>query len=210
MPSRLPSSRVYLLLAALLSTALTGCPVTQPTPVTRFYVLGALAPGTEALPGAKREPRLSVELSALDLPQYLERPQIVTRVDANRLLLSEFDKWGGNLEKDMTRVLAGNLSQLLATPEIHAARRAPTPVDVRLELQVMEFERAPDGRAHLVAQWHLLQGRAKTLLTSRVSKLASAPIPKGSEMEATVAAMSGLLGELSRDIATAIVEKVVR
>ena len=55
---------------------------------------------------------VAVVVASVRLPQYLERPQIVTRSGDNRLQLAEFDQWGGNLYQDMTRVLAQNLARL--------------------------------------------------------------------------------------------------
>ena len=46
---------------------------------TRFYVLDSMPAGVSALDGATRDPPLAVNIAALRLPQYLERPQIVTR-----------------------------------------------------------------------------------------------------------------------------------
>ncbi|NKC15153.1 MAG: hypothetical protein GKR94_24065 [Gammaproteobacteria bacterium] len=195
---------------ALAGTALmlvAGCAANiMQTKETRFYVLATLPQDTEALPGVRTSPALVLDLAALTLPQYLERPQIVTRIERNRLVLAEFDNWGGSLEKNMLRVLASNLSMLLATPDIHmATRRTPAKVDARVEIEVIQFERGPDRRAVLMAQWRLLEaGRERKTIVSKVTSLQSPPMAAPS-MTATVAAMSDLAGELSVLIARAVI-----
>ncbi|MBT6276393.1 MAG: membrane integrity-associated transporter subunit PqiC [Chromatiales bacterium] len=200
-----PFVRSVALAAVLVSLA--GCvPNIAETSDTRFYVLGDLPASTQPLPGAARTPPLTVDLAALTIPQYLQRPQIVTRIEKNQLFLSEFHNWGGSLEKNMMRVLASNLSLLLATPEIHiATRRSPPNVSARVEVEVMQFERRPDRRAVLSVQWRLVQAnRDRTPIISKINILESEPVASAS-MDATVAAMSDLMGELSIVIAEAIV-----
>ncbi len=93
------------------------------------------------------------------LPQYLERPQLVTRSGESQLQFQEFHQWGGNLAKDLTRVLTENLSQLLRSDSVvsapHTLRVRP---DFRVEVEVLRFERAGDARVHLTAKANLVTG----------------------------------------------------
>ena len=191
-----------------LSLALSGCIMQgEAVPDTQFFVLGALPAGTSAVDGVPSAKPLVVDLATVGLPQYLQRAQIVTRVDANRLLFSDFEQWGGNLEKNVSRALAANFAQLLGTSEVHiAARRTPAGVDVQVEVEVMQFERGPDGRVVLVAHWRVLDGAQGQTLVSQITTLHSEPQSAVNTMAATVAAMSDLLAQLSRQIATAIVK----
>ena len=190
-------------LAAILAT---GC---SSVPPMRFYVVTPLA----APAAAARAPGPRVVVAAVRLPEYLERPQLVTRSGDNRLQLEEFQQWGGNLAKDLTRVMAENLSQLLGSDAViaapHTQRMRP---DYRVEVEVLRFERAGDARVHLTARWWLQRGTDGTLLASRAAALSSAPLPDAGTFDVTVAAMSGLYGELSRAIAQEIArqEKAAR
>ncbi|MBN2125080.1 MAG: membrane integrity-associated transporter subunit PqiC [Deltaproteobacteria bacterium] len=186
---------------ALAGALMLGCVPTR-TPATRFYLLTPLAPGQGLVAdGEAREP-LSIEIASLHLPQYLERPQIVLQSSRNRLELAEFDQWGGNLRKNMMRVLAKNLSQLLATPRVSISPYSPQgSPDYRVELTVMNFERDPGGRVRLCVQWRLSGGGDRGPLGTQVTDLASPVVPTGPDLEPTVSAMSALLGELSRLIA---------
>ena len=119
---------VFLLVGGLLSSC-----VKSSTPVTRFYVLNPINSDTSLVSESERKGLLSVEVASLRLPQYLERPQIVTRSGGNRLELAEYHQWGGNLRKNMMRVIAKNLSQLLGTPNIAISpHRSPKPSDFHI------------------------------------------------------------------------------
>lgn len=206
----LPSSlrfRLFLVFV-LTGSVLSGCLGTTPT-VTRFYVLNPLDVGSSLVSETDRKDPLSVEVASLRLPQYLERPQIVTRSSGNRLELAEYHQWGGNLRKNMARVIAKNLSQLLATPNIAISPyRPPAPPDFRVELEVMQFERVSEGQVKLSAQWRLSRGKDLKSLATRITELASPMLPIGTDMEPTVSAMSTLVGELSQIIGRTILKYV--
>ena len=71
-------------------------------------------------------------------------------------------------------------------------------------MQVIRYERGPDNRVTLEAQWRLLGGdRDRTPIVSEVSTLQSEPL-EGQDVSSTVAAMSALLGQLSQLVAEAI------
>ena len=196
------------LVFVLAGSVLSGCMGTTP-PATRFYVLNPLDFGSSLVSETDRKDPLSVEVTSLRLPQYLERPQIVTRSSGNRLELAEYHQWGGNLRKNMARVLAKNLSQLLATPNIAISpHRPPAPPDCRVELEVMQFERVSDGQVKLSAQWRLSRGKDLKPLSTRISELASPTLPTGTDLEHTVSAMSTLVGELSQIIGRTILKHV--
>ncbi|MBI5185847.1 MAG: membrane integrity-associated transporter subunit PqiC [Nitrospinae bacterium] len=197
-----------ILTLALISAGgiLSGCLATN-APDTKFYVLTPLGNAAALDAGSGSSGRLSVEVVSLRLPQYLERPQIVTRSSGNRLELAEFHQWGGNLGKDMARVLAKNLSRLLGTPNIAMAPHRPlAPPDFRIDLEVMQFEKDYNGRVVLSVQWRLSRGSDQRLLEARITDLASPAAIAEKDYERTVAAMSELFGELGKIIGEAILK----
>jgi uncharacterized lipoprotein YmbA len=186
-----------IVIAACVLALAAGC---ASAPPVRFYVVTPLAVPAPAA----RAPGPGVVVATVRLPEYLERPQLVTRSGDNRLQIEEFDQWGGNLARDLTRVMAENLSLLLGSDAVvaapHTQRSRP---DYRVEIEVLRFERAGDARVHLAAKWRLLRGADGTPLASPTTVLASEPLAEASA-ELTVAAMSGVYGELSRAIAQAV------
>jgi uncharacterized lipoprotein YmbA len=183
---------------ALAVVLAAGCSTAPPV---RLYVVTPLAGPAPAA----WTPGPAVVVASVRLPGYLDRPQLVTRSGDNRLQLEEFHQWGGNLARDLTRVMAENLSLLLGSDAVVAApntlRMRP---DYRVELEVLRFERAGDARVHLTAKWWLQRGPDASPLAGPTTVLASEPLPEAAGAELTVAAMSGVYGELSRTIAQAI------
>jgi uncharacterized lipoprotein YmbA len=182
---------------ALVAALAAGC---SSAPTTRYYVVTPLGAAAAApVPGP------SVVVAGVRLPQYLDRPQLVTRSGDSQLQFQEFHLWGGNLAKDLTRVLTENLSQLLRSDSViaapHTLRLRP---DFRVEVEVLRFERGDDARVHLTARWWLSRGTDGAPLAGTTTTLASEPLPSSPGFDATVAAMSGAYGELSRGIAQAI------
>ena len=185
---------------------LSGCISANYTD-TRLYILNPMDSGDSLVTEPKQGDSLHVEVVSLRLPQYLERPQIVTRTSENRLKLEEFHQWGGNLRKNMIRVIAKNLSQLLATPNITCTpNRSSTPQDFRIILEVMYFEKRYDNKVHLSVQWRLLCGKTGISLTTQITNLSSTTINTGSNLENTVSEMSTLIGELSEIIGEEIIK----
>jgi len=197
MPKFANAARVVALAAVLARDCSSAPPV-------RFYVVTPLAGPAPA----QRAPGPGVAVAAVRLPEYLERPQLVTRSGDHRLHLEEFHQWGGNLAKDLTRVMAENLTLLLGSDAVvavpHTLRTRP---DYRVEIEVLRFERAADARVHLTAKWWLRRGADGSPLASPTSVLASEPLPEAAGVELTVAAMSGVYGELARVIAQAVLRQ---
>ncbi|RKZ37309.1 MAG: hypothetical protein DRQ37_02175 [Gammaproteobacteria bacterium] len=202
---RFSSQPTALMVACLIGVLLSGC-LTKDGPETRFYVLGQLPAQVDPLPNIPHQPPLSVAVTSLRLPRYLERPQIVTRVGANRLEFAEYHQWGGNLSKNMMRALAANLSQLLATSEVSISGGRPVlPDATRIEIDIIHFERVPNGKVELSAQWRVYAPKTDVPALTRITHLNSEKEVAATDMDGIVATMSDQFGELSRTIASAVV-----
>ena len=184
-----------------LALVLSGCAILREAPATRFYVLTPLTDSDAAsqlLDQAQR--RLSVGLAPVSIPPYLDRPQMVSRVGANELILADFDQWAEPLPDSVTQVLAENLTRLLAAhgievlPEARANRSA-----YQLGVAVLRFERDADGACALQARWALTKEDEPTARAQNVFDVRMPIDAPG--YEAVAAAMSRALGALSRDIA---------
>jgi hypothetical protein len=119
--------------------------------------------------------------------------------------MADYELWAGDLHQDMTRVLAENLARLLASDSVvsapHTLKLTP---DVRVEVEVLRFERDAAGKVGLAARWWLTRGSDATLLASPSVTLAGAPLGATAPYEAVVASMSEVYGELAREIARSI------
>ncbi len=190
--------RSLLSLVALLAVA--GCSGNAPS---RFYSLSSL-PGPAGPPGAANPAAgPTVAVGPVQLPEYLNRPQIVRRTAPNEFQLGEFHQWAGPLEEDVSRVLAENLSLLLPTERVVPfSWRTAYPIDYRVQVLVVRFEADAAGEVNLVAHWSVVGKDGRTIL--RAGQYGTREAAGRQDYDAVVAAMSRALAGLSRAIATAL------
>ena len=181
------------LLTALLGVAvLSGC--ANNTPPSNFYILNSLysEPGNEDF---SPDPRgLSVGFGPMLMPDYLDRPQIVTREHLNQLQIDEFHRWGGELDSDVKRVMAQNLSLLLNSDRVQIY---PWPASDRVAYQVrfalIRLDGVVDGQARVRVRWQILKGEDGEALASRLSNQV---------VPVTAPGFAGLVAAQSRALAT--------
>jgi uncharacterized protein len=185
--------------------ALAGCTnfSAQPDP-SRFFTLSALSQGEE---GAEKHPaqapNLSFGIGPVSLPGYLDRQEIVTRIAQNQIRLSDYDRWAEPLEESIARVVSQNVASILRAERITSY---PWPIDRRplyqVELEMLRFETNNSQEAHLAARWTVRNTGKKDSVRYRATRL-SRPA-RASSTDASIAALSEVLEDLSRQIADAI------
>jgi hypothetical protein len=182
-------------------TLLTGCAASEPA---RFYTLAPQAPEpTMAAPGPAGEGAGAVGLSPVAMPRYLDRPQLVTRTDANTLELSEFDKWAEPLADMIGRTLAEDLARRLPDRRVFLLPvRQAVPIDRVVDVQIVRFDADPAGTVALDAHWQVFAGAGRSLLAARKSAVRETATGPGKS--AAVAAMSRALSRLSAEVARAL------
>ena len=183
-----------LLVAAGLATIALACG-TSPTP--RFYALTAI--DVEAAAASE----LGVSVGPINIPRYLQRPQIVSRKGDSRLVYDEFNRWGGSLEHEILRIMGENLGALLGTERIIVyPRRAPFPTRYGVRLDFERFDGQRGKELVLKVRWVILPGDGGDALAVEVTALRE-PLD-GSGVRELVRAHSATLAELSRIIASRI------
>jgi len=150
--------------------------------------------------------KMFLGIGPIRFPAYLDREQIVTRAGQNRFDVTENDRWAEPLEENFTRVLSQNLGMHLGGARII---RYPWQTGQRpkfqIEMEVLRFEPNTRQEVELLAGWTLIDVSNKTALVSRESRIARRTAAKS--MEASVAALSETLGDLSREIADTILAR---
>jgi uncharacterized protein len=185
---------------AVVTLLLAGC---ASSPASRFYTLTPLAQ-LDAKPSSQETATpLSVSIAPVEIPDYLDRPQIATRDGSNELRLAEFDRWAGSLSENIAVVLAENLSILLGSDRVSVypgigAEKA----DYSVIMRVLRLDCVPGDRVLLKAQWKIFTGRDKkdvaTSLKTYTESLSN------DSYETMVAAVSHTLEQVSREIAREI------
>lgn len=183
--------------------AWSGCARTKPA---RFYTLNPLKSSMEQPGRVSIEQGIIVAVGPVDIPDYLDRPQILTRSGPREIRLSEFERWAGSLEEDVSRVLAENLSALLSPDNVTVLRwgRGTPPVQAgyRVGIDVTRFEGTLGGSVILTARWLIRREEDGMVLAVRESNVKE-PVG-GREFDALVNAMSRALATFSREIAAGI------
>jgi hypothetical protein len=157
---------------------------------------------TELLLDGSSPHNVVIAIGPVHVPDYLDRPQIVTRSGKNELKLSEFDRWAGSLEADISRVLVENISGFSPADSLSVVRWTPyaesrVPASLRVQVIVDRFEGTLGHSVQLKAQWTIF-GSDGGLLRRKESQLTEKVAV--SSYNALVAAMSRALGRLSLDI----------
>ncbi len=180
-----------------------GCASSTPS---RFYQLSSLKTESAASEENPYDQRITVAIGPLRIPDYLDRPQIVTRSGKNEIILAEFDRWAGSLKADIVQVLTEDVSALmprdrfLVIPWVSASE-ATGPSTYRIEVNIVRFEGAPNRSVTLRAQWTVFHNEKGLLL--RGESVISEEV-HGADYGSIVTALSNALAGLGRDIAHAV------
>jgi hypothetical protein len=190
----------------VLMMAIAGCAA---SPSARFYTLNSLDAPAASEKNALQEYALTVAVGPVIIPDYLDRPQIVTRTGLNELTLAEFDRWPGSLTQDISRVLLDNLSFLLREKGVSIVpwKRA-IPSEGRVMVDISVFDINLNDKVVMRANWIILDKDGKKIVKTKDTGYSESV--NGNGYDAAVAAMSKSLISLSRDIAEAIKETASR
>jgi uncharacterized lipoprotein YmbA len=189
----LKMSAMVLLLAALFA----GCR-SSASPV-EFYTLSSLSSTAQQSNTTAAAPNIRIGVGPVEIPQALDRPQIVTRSGPNKLTLDEFHRWAGSLQVDIARALAENISFLLGIDQVavYPWEVAFAP-DYRIALDVRSFEGQWGKNVLLDVTWQITDRTGtKTLAVNR--SVITEPLP-AANYDALVAAQSQALARLGREI----------
>jgi uncharacterized lipoprotein YmbA len=182
-----------LLLVAFL---LAGC---SSTPPTQFYKLNSLPSGQQENPAALFGEDIAIGVGPVEFPEFLDRPQIVTRKSQNQLEIAEFHRWAASFPRDFLRVLAKNISTLLPTDRVAVYPWEDTfSPTYQVKLNVEQFDGQLGERVLLRVIWSVVgKEEAKELVVRK--SLIQEPVLTN-DYEGLVAAQSNALATLSREL----------
>lgn len=171
------------------------------SPPTRFYVLSTLPQPAQPV-GYAAGQEIAVGVGPVELPEYLDRSQLVTRSGQNELNLAEFDRWGESLKDNAAQVLAENLAVLLPSKKISTYPwKRSTLIQYQVTAKITRFDHTLGGETALDVRWAVLAADGAELF-SRQSHYAESPA--GDDAAATVAAMNRALAQFSREVASTL------
>jgi uncharacterized lipoprotein YmbA len=139
------------LLCALLVAGLVGCSGSAPV---RYF---SLEDGESPPPGARDGARVAIV--QVNLPELVDRAQLVVRTSGHRLQVSEQDRWAEPLRRQIPRLLARDLGVAL-----NSGRVVTLPIDARnfdvdfkLTVDIQRLEVVLDRGVELDALWRMEQ-----------------------------------------------------
>ncbi|HJW70472.1 MAG TPA: PqiC family protein [Candidatus Binatia bacterium] len=188
--------RAALLLLLALAPACRILPEAKPEG-TRFYTLELPVPPSGS--GDRAEP-VALGLGPIIIPGYLDQPQMVTRLDDERIAFSSGDRWAGSLRSQFERALSLRLMSALGTDDVslfpwwHGHR-----IDLSVQLNVLAFEPDSTGTARLDALWKVRNGQSQEIVRAGRVSLRE-PIGSGGT-PAAVEALGRALDQLADAIA---------
>jgi uncharacterized lipoprotein YmbA len=148
--------RLLPIITGALLLALAGC-LGSSRPA-RFYTLAPLqvrdGPGSSANDA-------TLALGPVEIPDYVDRQQIVTRTGANELVVAEFDRWGGSLESEISRSLVATLRDCLLSQQIAVAPWRSAALSrvgpfYRAAVSFSRFDAIPGQSVVLQGRWELI------------------------------------------------------
>ncbi len=144
------------LLTCAISLALTSC-LGSSRP-DRFYTLALLQVRDGPAPTATDA---TLAIGPIEIPDYVDRLQIVTRTGANELVVAEFDRWGGSLESEISGSLVATLRDRLASQQIavepwRSAILSGVGATYRAAVSISRFDGIPGQSVVLQGRWELI------------------------------------------------------
>lgn len=141
-----------------------------------------------------------IGIGPVKIPEYLNRPQIVTRSEGNEIFIEEYNRWAEPLKHSISRVLAQNLSRWLATDHVFVFPwTGMVKPDYRVTVNVFRFDGRAGGEVYLDVFYTVYREDDNFVMESKRSSLKETC--RGDDHEALVEAHNLLLLHLSREIA---------
>lgn len=172
------------------------------SPTARFYALNAIARNPRP-PVAIIPLRTKVKLGPITIPDTLDQPKIVSRSGSNRVIMNEFNRWGGDFQSELLRILGENISILLPTEQVILSNDYATlPYEFQVIVNIRKFDGKLGGTVTLNADWIVIrQGKQKPIIAK---KSILEEQTDAVDYQAYVETQSHLLARLSQEISNEI------
>jgi uncharacterized protein len=191
-------ARSIVLVLAAAAVVLWGC---AGTPPSRYYGLSPMS-ASESTPSKESRP-FTVGVTRVTLPDFLDRPQIATRVGPHEVRYDEYNRWAEPLKENFSRVLAENLCGLIGPERVLSSSGAGAlTADCHVWVEVIQFDAGPGGDFSLAAQWSLYSHEKKKVLVRK--RFNTREQADGADYVAMTAAGSRAVAALSREIAEGV------
>jgi len=174
---------------------LSGCGTSQKTD---FYQLDESS--NRSLLGVEHGKIIGV--GPIHIPEYINRPQIVTRFSMHHMNVSEFNRWIEPVTDSINRLLVINLSNNMNSNRVYWIPRQDRqyPLDIRIAIDIGRFDGQLGEDVSLEARWSIFDKDDHPVLT-KVSLITETV--NGLTYNDLVIAMNRALKTLGKEISEA-------
>jgi uncharacterized lipoprotein YmbA len=145
-----------------------------------------------------------IRFAQIELPAYIDRPHIVTRINDHEIKVAQMHRWGMPLNTTMLEIVGAALARSLpdAYIDVQPVRHREAE-GYTVEINVVRLDGPLGGKVELIAQWKLIKiGASREVIAQRlghhVKEAADA------SHEAYVEAVRQVVDELGLDIAKVV------
>jgi uncharacterized lipoprotein YmbA len=178
---------------AIVLTLFAGCAT---SPASKFYTLSPVQV-VEQSSGTKP---VMIAIDPVTVPELVDRSQIVTTLDANRVSIDEFARWAEPLKSQIPRVLAADLVQFIPGAIVSTYPQRVDDNAYRISVDVQAFDSSTNGTVTMAVIWSVRPPKQGEKVSGRsvVHEAAGGP-----GYDALVRAHSRALASVANDIAVA-------
>ena len=114
-------------------------------------------------------PGVIIGVGPVKIPEYLDRPQMVTKDKEGILKFDEFDRWGESLDIGMARLIREDLTVMLPGAKLTLYPWNPSiAVKYQVVLEVVQLDSELDKDMSFVVQWMVIDAQnSKTVIIKR-------------------------------------------
>ena len=186
------------LLCLLLSLGLGAC---ASSPPLRYYALDDGQPMAVGQPNG-----VSVAVVQVNLPELVDRPQLVARSNGHRVQMSETDRWAEPLRRQVPRLLARDLGVALDSGRVVAlgVDVREFDIDFKVTVDVQHLEVVLGQRVELDAVWRVERRNGPTVFGRSQVVKGLTDKATADDYAAAVETERQVFGALAKDIAAKI------
>lgn len=153
-----------------------------------------------------RKRGILIGIGEVEVPDYLNKPEMVTRLSAGRIDIHEEERWVGSFSRNIQSVLAHNLSILLPKYTIMTYPwEEPVSDRYRIYVTIDRFDGDSSGTVTMHGRWSLADQRDNRVLFGESINYRE---QGAATLDAIVDTQSSLLEKLSRHIAAKIRSRI--
>ena len=178
---------------AIMLTLFAGCAT---SPASKFYTLSPV----QVVEQSSGTNPVMIAIDPVTVPELVDRSQIVTTLDANRVSIDEFARWAEPLKSQIPRVLAADLAQFVPGAIVSTYPQRVDDNAYRISVDVQTFDSSTSGTVMLAVIWSVRPPKRGDKVSGRsvVHEAAGGP-----GYDALVKAHSRALASVANDIAVA-------